>query len=230
MGSGGGYLAGALFTAGGGASVNAAINPAAHEFSLPICGAMATATLTGVVTKPDSTPIEGALVKASGTGPVEASSVTPQTYTDATGHYTLVLAAPARYDVTASYAPYDPWKFNVAVTVAGPNTQNFVLGPAVSNPSPRSFSQTLLWGTTKTVTTTLSNDGYSALKFELVEAGSGLLADETPAYPPSNIARIAPRTEAVTLGSAGVSNNKDSVPPTTDAPDRDDCGRRRERG
>jgi uncharacterized repeat protein (TIGR01451 family) len=175
LGSGGGYLAGALYTFGGGADVQAAHNPAPHEYAMPRCPDLTLADLTGQVTNGvTGDPIAGARVDAAGTGYyAPLADATPTAWTDADGMYTLSVYAPATYDVTASFGSFDPRTESVDVTVAGPNQQDFVLGPPVANVSPLSYVATLPWGETEVQAMSLANDGYSALDFELVEENGG---------------------------------------------------------
>ncbi|MGC9399510.1 MAG: S8 family serine peptidase [Anaerolineae bacterium] len=174
LGNGGGNLGGTLFTFGGGADVQAAYNPPPHEYSMSACPQLTLADLTGQVTNGvTGDPIEGAKVEAVGTGYTLMADATPVAYTDASGVYTLTLYAPAYYDITVSYGTFDPQTENVGVTIAGPNEQNFILGPPVANVDPLSYIATLPWGETEVQTMTLANDGYSELSFELVEEAGG---------------------------------------------------------
>jgi len=174
LGNGGGNLGGTLFTFGGGADVQAAYDPAPHEYSMPACPQLTLANLTGQVTNGvTGDPIEGAKVEAVGTGYTLMADATPVAYTDASGVYTLTLYAPAHYDITASYGTFDPQTENVGVTIAGPNEQDFMLGPPVANVDPLSYIATIPWGETEVQTMTLANDGYSELTFEFVEADGG---------------------------------------------------------
>lgn len=189
LGNAGGLLNGALYTFGGG--TGSAFSPAPHEFTIPDCAAVTSATLSGYVTNGvTGDPIEGALVKAVGAGTlspatlagftpmetdasIQGAGTTPQALTDETGYYELTLFTPASYDVTASFGAFEPK--TEAVDVDGDTDQDFILGPADANPSPTSFTATVPWASTKVMTMTLANDGLSALNFQLTESNGGFI-------------------------------------------------------
>jgi uncharacterized repeat protein (TIGR01451 family) len=203
LGNGGGYLAGTLYTFGGGADVQAAHNPAPLEYALPQCPDLTLTDLTGQVTNGvTGDPIAGATVEAVGTGYTVLDDATPVAWTDANGVYTLTLYAPATYDVTASSGSFDPRTESIDMTVAGPNEQDFVLGPPLANVSPLSYIATIPWAETEVQTMTLANDGYSELVFELVEENGGY--EVSPLSMPAFTGEVPTSAEPASIGRAPV--------------------------
>jgi len=106
--------------------------------------------LQGTVTEATRGPIEGAMVTAGEF----------QTYTDATGHYSIETLLTGTYEVTYEAQGYFPVTVDGVEVVVGQTTiQDAALGFATISVAPASLTQTLLPNTTATKTLIISNTG-----------------------------------------------------------------------